>query len=168
MLPPDSAFKKVWNRVIVALTMYNMIFIILVVCYNRYDEQGLYWYEPNTGELNILPMVIDYMVDMIFLIDIRLTFITTFFDADNELVLDRKLIARNYRQSWFWVSYALERSRSLTRGLHFALLLFVSFGWTLRLTATAPFISLQSCATFIASGRPGGGASLRARRPPFP
>jgi hypothetical protein len=101
MLPPESPFKKWWNRVITTLTLYNMIFLILVVCYNRYDEKGFYWYEPNTGTLNVLPMAIDYMVDILFLVDIILTFRTTFFDAENELVLDKKAIARNYMKWWF-------------------------------------------------------------------
>ena len=86
MLPPDSCFKKYWNRLIVVLVMYNTLFIVLVVCYNRFDPStGLYWYEPATDSTNVAPMVIDYLVDVIFLIDIGLTFRTTFFDQENEV-----------------------------------------------------------------------------------
>ena len=65
MLPPESTFKKYWNILIVLLVMYNTLFIILVVCYNRYDpETGFYWCEPD-GQggctLNVLPMVVDYL-----------------------------------------------------------------------------------------------------------
>ena len=43
MLPPESAFKKYWNMLIVLLVMYNTLFIVLVVCYNRFDAgTGLY------------------------------------------------------------------------------------------------------------------------------
>ena len=64
MLPPDSTFKKYWNALIVALVMYNTLFIILVVCYNRYEQStGLYWYMPSRDEVNATPMVIDYLVE---------------------------------------------------------------------------------------------------------
>lgn len=85
MLPPESAFKKYWNYGIVLLVMYNTLFIVLVVCYNRYNSDGLYWYDRSTGELNVTPMVFDYLVDAVFIVDIFLTFRTTFFDAENEV-----------------------------------------------------------------------------------
>jgi hypothetical protein len=119
MLPPESTFKKYWNRLIVLLVMYNTLFIILVVCYTRYDRStGLYWYEPGTpdnpeGSLNVLPMVFDYMIDLLFVADIVLTFRTTFFDQENELVLDKKVIARNYLRWWFWVRAAASRRQPL-------------------------------------------------------
>ena len=103
MLPPESKFKKWWDRMIIMLVMYNTLFIILVVCYSRYDpESGFYWYTPgNPGTLNPTPMVIDYVIDIAFWVDIYITFLTTFFDAENELVLDKKIIARNYLKWWF-------------------------------------------------------------------
>ena len=101
MLPPDSTFKKYWGRWITTLVMYNTLFLILVVCYNRYDPStGFYWYEadPNggPGSLNPVPMIFDYIVDAFFAADILLTFRTTFFDAENELVLDKRVIRRSY------------------------------------------------------------------------
>ena len=104
MLPPESTFKKYWNILITLLVMYNTLFIILVICFNRYDSNtGLYWYDATSGELNWAPMVIDYLVDLVFLADILLTFRTTFFDAENELVLDRRVIRMNYLKTWFAV-----------------------------------------------------------------
>ena len=102
MLPPESAFKKYWNMLIVLLVMYNTLFIVLVVCYNRFDAAtGLYWYDIASGQINVVPMIIDYLVDVVFIADIVLTFRTTFFDQENELVLDKKIIARNYMKFWF-------------------------------------------------------------------
>ena len=87
---------------IVVLVMYNTLFIVLVVCYNRFNPAtGLYWYEGSTGETNALPMGVDYLVDLVFIADIGLTFRTTFFDQENELVLDKRVIARNYLKFWF-------------------------------------------------------------------
>lgn len=102
MLPPESSFKKHWNMLIVLLVMYNTLFIILVVCFNKYEERtGLYWYEESTDTVTWAPMVIDYLVDLVFLADILLTFRTTFFDAENELVLDKRVIRNNYLKTWF-------------------------------------------------------------------
>ena len=106
MLPPESTFKKYWNILIVLLVMYNTIFIILVICFRRFDEStGFYWYVRSTGELNVAPIVIDYLVDGIFWADIFLTFRTTFFDAENELVLDKRVIRMNYLRTWFPVDF---------------------------------------------------------------
>ena len=101
MLPPDSPFKKWWNRVVVLLVMYNTLFIIIVICFNKYRADGLYWYDAATDTLDVTPMVFDYLVDVFFAADIYLTFRTTFFDQENELVLDRKVISRTYLKSWF-------------------------------------------------------------------
>ena len=103
MIPPESAYKRYWDNLIICLVMYNTLFIILVVCYNRYDERGLYWYESAEDTLNVTPMVIDYLIDIMFFMDIYLTFHTTFFDAENELVLDKKVIAKKYLSWWFTI-----------------------------------------------------------------
>jgi len=103
MIPPESKFKRNWNTMIVALVIYNTLFIILVVCFNKYEmNTGLYWYEGNTGTLNVAPMFVDYLVDLVFLADIALTFRTTFFDSENELVLDKRVIRMNYLKTWFF------------------------------------------------------------------
>ena len=63
MLPPRSKFKHKWDRFMVGLVMYNTIFIIILVCFNRYNPNtGLYWYEGSTGVTTIAPMFIDYLV----------------------------------------------------------------------------------------------------------
>jgi len=101
MLPPDSPFKKWWNRIVVLLVMYNTLFLIIVICFQKYNGDGLYWYDHATDTLDVTPMVFDYLIDVFFAADIYLTFRTTFFDQENELVLDRKVISRTYLKSWF-------------------------------------------------------------------
>ena len=104
MLPPESAFKKKWNALVVFLVIYNTLFIVLVVCFNKYQQStGLYWYDASTRQVTWAPMVIDVLVDLVFLADIILTFRTTFFDAENELVLDKHVIRMNYLKTWFLV-----------------------------------------------------------------
>jgi len=101
MLPPDSPFKKWWNRIVVLLVMYNTLFLIIVICFQKYNGDGLYWYDHATDTLDVTPMVFDYLIDVFFAADIYLTFRTTFFDQENELVLDKKVISRTYLKSWF-------------------------------------------------------------------
>ena len=91
MLPPESKGKKLWNKFIVVLVLYTCISVPLVLCFN------LDYGAPN----NIPQVVVDYLIDVCFVVDMALTFRTTFFDADNELVLDKKLIARMYLRTTF-------------------------------------------------------------------
>ena len=57
MLPPDSTFKKWWNIVMSILVLCNTLFIILVICFKKYDARGLYWYRyrtaPRRGERRV-------------------------------------------------------------------------------------------------------------------
>ena len=91
MLPPESKGKKLWNKFIVVLVLYTCISVPLVLCFN------LDYGAPN----NIPQVVADYLIDVCFVVDMAPTFRTTFFDADNELVLDKKLIARMYLRTTF-------------------------------------------------------------------
>ena len=109
MLPPESQFKKYWNLIITLLVMYNTLFIIIVICFNRFDPNtGYYWYDRSTAQVNFAPMIVDYLVDVVFFVDIYLTFRTTFFDAENELVLDRRVIAKHYLRHWFFVRCSMK------------------------------------------------------------
>ena len=103
MVPPDSKIKKWWNYAVVLLVMYNSLFIPFVLGYSRYNpnEGNLYFYDMENDHLILYCLVVDYLVDMFFVADIVLTFRTTYFDADNELVLDKKLIANNYLRGAF-------------------------------------------------------------------
>eukprot|EP00966_Prymnesium_polylepis_P002477 57001-Prymnesium_polylepis.2 len=51
---------------------------------------------------------------MFFIADIMLTFRTTFFDQDNELVLDKKVIAQSYLHG----AFPVRRGRSFSRRRH--------------------------------------------------
>lgn len=103
MLPPDSKFKKWWNVAVVTLVMYNSIFIPFILGYNRYNPNNanLYYYDMERDDLVIHLLILDYLVDLVFIADIVLTFRTTFFDQDNELVLDKEIIARTYLRGSF-------------------------------------------------------------------
>ena len=46
-------------------------------------------------------LVIEYILDMIFFIDIFVNFTTAYYDFEHKLITDRKKIAKKYLKSWF-------------------------------------------------------------------
>ena len=48
-------------------------------------------------------VIIDSLVDFTFAIDIVFNFFTAYFDEEEEIVLSRKLIAKNYVKGWFFI-----------------------------------------------------------------
>ena len=65
MLPPESKYKKRWDLWIVLLVVYNCWSIPIVLGFNLYDY--------NTGIYNPPHMVWDYLVDLMFALDILLS-----------------------------------------------------------------------------------------------
>lgn len=47
--------------------------------------------------------ILNYIVDITFAIDMLLTFFTSIFDGEGNLVVDKKKIAKNYLTGWFWI-----------------------------------------------------------------
>jgi len=48
-------------------------------------------------------VIVDFIMDFMFLIDIIITFNKPYYDENNLLVTDRKMIANNYLASWFFM-----------------------------------------------------------------
>lgn len=55
----------------------------------------------KTKQNNLVWLVLDSVVDVIFLVDIVLNFHTTFVGPGGEVVSDPKLIRMNYLKTWF-------------------------------------------------------------------
>jgi hypothetical protein len=72
-----------------------LIFIAFVTPYRvafvEYDEGG--W------------LIFQYVVNVIFTLDIFINFITAYFDQEDNLVLDRKKIALHYLKTWFFIDF---------------------------------------------------------------
>ena len=76
--------------------IYNCITIPFQIAFlNNAEDEGLEL--PAAGVLNSL----DLVIDIHFWIDMLITFRTTFYDSDNELVTDQKVIAALYARGWF-------------------------------------------------------------------
>nr|XP_054603915.1 potassium voltage-gated channel subfamily H member 5 isoform X2 [Nothobranchius furzeri] len=81
-------FKTTWDWVILILTFYTAIMVPYNVSF-RTRHNNLAW------------LVVDSVVDVIFLIDIVLNFHTTFVGPAGEVISDAKLIRMNYLKTWF-------------------------------------------------------------------
>ncbi|XP_030627486.1 potassium voltage-gated channel subfamily H member 5a [Chanos chanos] len=82
------AFKTTWDWVILILTFYTAIMVPYNVSF-------------KTKQNNLAWLVVDSVVDVIFLVDIVLNFHTTFVGPGGEVISDPKLIRMNYLKTWF-------------------------------------------------------------------
>uniref|UniRef100_UPI0037E95793 voltage-gated delayed rectifier potassium channel KCNH5-like n=1 Tax=Semicossyphus pulcher TaxID=241346 RepID=UPI0037E95793 len=81
-------FKTTWDWVILILTFYTAIMVPYNVSF-------------KTRQNNLAWLVLDSVVDVIFLIDIVLNFHTTFVGPSGEVISDARLIRMNYLKTWF-------------------------------------------------------------------
>uniref|UniRef100_A0AAY4B8Y2 Potassium voltage-gated channel subfamily H member 5 n=1 Tax=Denticeps clupeoides TaxID=299321 RepID=A0AAY4B8Y2_9TELE len=81
-------FKTTWDWVILILTFYTAIMVPYNVSF-------------KTKQNNVTWLVLDSVVDVIFLVDIVLNFHTTFVGPGGEVISDPKLIRMNYLRTWF-------------------------------------------------------------------
>ena len=87
---PDSKFKVFWNIVIIMLLMYTAIFVPYKIAFIENDPQPL--------------VIFEWLVDLIFGIDIIVNFISATEDANsNTLIYSHKTLAANYIKSWFFL-----------------------------------------------------------------
>ena len=90
VIMPDSRFKIFWNLVTIVLLIYTAIFVPYSVAFSESEEKSM------------AQTVIDYVIDILFTIDIFINFLSGYEDiAEGKVVTDLKLIARTYVCSWF-------------------------------------------------------------------
>ncbi|XP_076149450.1 voltage-gated delayed rectifier potassium channel KCNH5 [Alosa pseudoharengus] len=83
------AFKTTWDWVILILTFYTAVMVPYNVSFRTKQNNNVSW------------LVLDSVVDVIFLVDIVLNFHTTFVGPAGEVISDPKLIRMNYLKTWF-------------------------------------------------------------------
>ncbi|KAL1515671.1 hypothetical protein AB1Y20_002288 [Prymnesium parvum] len=90
LFPPTSAFKNNWDSIMLVFVFYNCIFVPVELCFTEAANTKPFWHK-----------VLDNIIDFLFLVDIGLNFRTAYMNADNEMVLEHKLIHRHYMRTWF-------------------------------------------------------------------
>lgn len=91
IIGPVHTFYMVWQF---WLKIYYAFIVTYRLAFENIDKsrkEHLYW------------VVIDFIMDFMFLIDIIITFNKPFYDENSLIVTDRKQIASNYMSSWFFV-----------------------------------------------------------------
>jgi hypothetical protein len=89
LLLPESSVKLYWQFVLVFLMLYTSFVTPLRLTFIEDDSPG--W------------MGVEYTVDILFLIDILMTFNSAYYDEMNELIVSRRKIFLNYLKSWLFL-----------------------------------------------------------------
>ncbi|XP_023332947.1 potassium voltage-gated channel unc-103 isoform X1 [Eurytemora carolleeae] len=108
-----SPFKALWDWVILFLVIYTAIFTPYVAAF-LLNEPG---YNDRSGQNDPI-VVIDLIVDIMFIIDILINFRTTYVNDQDEVVSQPSKIAVHYFRGWFVID--------LVAAIPFDLLLFGS------------------------------------------
>ena len=89
LLPPTGVWRKRWNKWLLLLVLWNIIFLPLNLCFVR-------------GPDPLSPRELDYVMDVFFLVDIILNFRTTLRVEDtDELITDWRVLGARYLRTWF-------------------------------------------------------------------
>lgn len=114
-----SPFKALWDWVILFLVIYTAVFTPYVAAFllNEPDQKTVQ--QSNNAEYGDDPIVmVDLIVDIMFIIDILINFRTTYVSENDEVVSAPSKIAVHYFRGWFIID--------LVAAIPFDLLLFGS------------------------------------------
>lgn len=89
---PNGRYKELWDWFVLTLVLYNA----LVVPF------GLAFFDFTDFSISVAGGVFDAVVDTCFILDLMISFRTTFYDFSGNLVLDRKRVRSQYFRTWFW------------------------------------------------------------------
>lgn len=92
VIMPDETWKHIWDWFIIALVIYNFIKIPLDISFDP--------------EVSSTVKGFDWFVDILFALDMLLTFVTCFEDHYGDAVTSRKLIRKRYLTGWFALDFS--------------------------------------------------------------
>jgi len=98
LLMPDSLTRAVWDAVNLCLLTWTTFEIPVSMLFTTHDlqETGL------TCTWNTF-MIVNFIVDTLFLVDVGISFNTAYYDSNAILVDDRRMIAMHYMTTWFFL-----------------------------------------------------------------
>ncbi|XP_066597714.1 potassium voltage-gated channel subfamily H member 6 isoform X4 [Prorops nasuta] len=96
-----SPFKAVWDWVILLLVMYTAIFTPYVAAFLLSEPDYNSRKNKKYGDDPIV--IIDFIVDVTFIVDIIINFRTTFVNSNDEVVSRPGKIAVHYLKGWFLI-----------------------------------------------------------------
>lgn len=87
LLLPDSKFKIFWSYILIFRLLYTAFITPIRITF--IDKIDLTWF------------IIDLIIDILFFIDIIITFNTAYYNSYGELITNRKVIALSYLKTYF-------------------------------------------------------------------
>ena len=127
---PTEVWKERWDMLILVLILYSACAVPFRIGFNS-DATGLVW-------------LFESAMTGLFLCDVYLSFRTAYYDNDEGWVTDRRLIARRYLRSWFWIdapsSFPIELVELFTDAGSLGMLRFLR---TLRLFRLARLLKVD-------------------------
>lgn len=91
LLSPENRLWALWEGFVTIVLVYSCIITPLQMA--LFEDLSVTW------------QVINYVVDIIFLIDIIVIFNTATYDDDFSIIEDRVAIAKEYLSSWFFIDF---------------------------------------------------------------
>ena len=87
IMNPDNYFLKVWEIIIFIITMYFLTVTPITVAFSDFD--------------NINFSIIEATMEILFIFDIPINFLTAYVNKEELLVRNKNLIAIHYLKKWF-------------------------------------------------------------------
>ena len=87
---PENKQKSAWDLFMTLILILTCIMTPLSIAFNDLDNK-----KSNNG------VYFDYVIDILFLIDILVIFNTAYYNEDSEIIDNRKEIASDYLKGWF-------------------------------------------------------------------
>jgi len=88
---PKSRLRLIWTFVVLFLLAYTATIMPYRLTFEDHTPVG--W------------RAIDYIVDLLFLADLLINFVSAYYDDEGTLVKDPKLLAKAYLKSWFIIDF---------------------------------------------------------------
>eukprot|EP00924_Labyrinthula_sp_SR-Ha-C_P016240 maker-scaffold_52-augustus-gene-1.0-mRNA-1 protein AED:0.16 eAED:0.17 QI:0/0/0.5/1/0/0.5/2/1605/861 len=86
---PRSRERRMWETFIVLLLFYILIVVPVRVCF---DILVTGW-----------AAALDLIIDMLFILDILVNFVSAYISEENEIIVDQFLIAKRYAKTWLFL-----------------------------------------------------------------
>lgn len=87
LIETDSFFRKFWDFIITLITLYTLIISPFRLAFNDLDFDLVNYFE--------------MCMDCIFILDIVMQFFIPYYNAEEDLIKNKYLIAKNYLSGWF-------------------------------------------------------------------
>ena len=89
MIYPNNSFKNNWDMILTVILVFTCLVTPYRIAFSEEDDES--WTILNTT------------IDIMFLIDMILCFLSAYYTDEFELVEDRSIIAFTYLKSWFCI-----------------------------------------------------------------